>query len=373
MRIEMLLPSMPRAGMEVMAAALGKGLAARGHDVGFTCIIEPGALGEDLRAEGFRVSVVQAPGLRPNLLPRELGPWLTKLRPDVAHIHSGLWLKAAVAARYACVPRIVHTLHGVGVADPWYLRWLHRAAAARTDLVVAVAASLGHYVTKALGVPESKVRVILNGVSTRRYAPRPAAAALRSQLEIPQGAFVVGNVARMHPVKNHSMLLDAFAQLRQECPEAFLLLVGDGAQRGALERQIEALGLEPHVRITGVVDDTAPLLNQMDLFVLSSLIEGTSMSLLEAMSSGVPVIATAVGGNPALLGDGSYGILTPAGDAATLAEAMRRVIAEPASVADQVLAARERVVAAHSEEKMVLDYEAAYATEALAVDVQAST
>jgi glycosyltransferase involved in cell wall biosynthesis len=110
----------------------------------------------------------------------------------------------------------------------------------------------------------------------------------------------------------------------------------------------------------------------MDLFVLSSLIEGTSMSLLEAMSSGVPVIATAVGGNPALLGDGSYGMLTPPGDVSALAESMRRVVSEPASVAAQVLAARERVLAAHSEEKMVLDYEAVYAAGARAVGTQAS-
>jgi glycosyltransferase involved in cell wall biosynthesis len=243
MRIEMLLPSMPRAGMEVMAAALGKGLAARGHDVGFTCIIEPGELGEDLRAEGFRVSVVQTPGLRPNLFPRELGPWLAELRPDVVHIHSGLWLKAAVAARHARVAHIVYTLHGIGVAEPWYLRWLHRAAAARTDTVVAVADSLGRHLTGTLGVPETKVRVILNGISTGRYAPRPAAVGLRSRYGIPPDAFVVGNVARLHPVKNHSLLLDAFARLRQSRPEVFLLLVGDGVLRCTLERQVAALGI----------------------------------------------------------------------------------------------------------------------------------
>jgi glycosyltransferase involved in cell wall biosynthesis len=353
----MLLPSLPRAGMEVMAASLGRGLAERGHEVGFTCIAGPGQLGEELRDHGFRVSVVAAPGLRPNLFPAELGPWLRRLQPDIVHIHSGIWLKGAQAARHALVPRVVYTLHGILVVEPWHSRVLSWLAARRTDHIVAVSESLGRYLRAAVGAAAGKVHVIPNGVSTRRYAPGPRSPELRRALGIPDGACVVGNVARLQPEKNHELLLEAFGRLRRQHPLAFLLLVGDGNCRSHLEEKIDSLGMREHVRITGTVSDTAPIYNELDLFVLSSAIEGTSMSILEAMASGVPVVATAVGGTPELLGEGAFGVLVPAGEPAALAAAMANALADPAGTRTRSRAARERVFANYSEARMIQDYE----------------
>jgi glycosyltransferase involved in cell wall biosynthesis len=327
LRIEMILPSMPRAGMEMVTAALGRALHKRGHHVGFTCIEGIGEVGMALRRDGFRVVHVDTPGLRPNLVPRELGGWFRTIEPDVVHIHSGVWLKAAQAAHHAGVRSTVYTLHGIRPVENWYTPWYNRLAAMRTGHMVAVSGSLRNYLVHRIGVPQERVHVVHNGVSTESFQPRPRSGRLRRELGIPEHARVVGCVARLHPVKNHDLLIDAFARVRQQHPDAFLLLVGDGARRAELQQKIQDLQLQHAVRITGEMDSIAPLYNEMEVFALSSHIEGTSISILEAMASGVPVVATAVGGNPALLDGGHRGLLAPAGDVQEFAKAILTLLA----------------------------------------------
>jgi glycosyltransferase involved in cell wall biosynthesis len=360
LRIEMVLPVLHRAGMENVTAVLARGLAARGHEVGFTCIEGPGDLGLDLRQEGFRVAVVAAPGLRPNVLPWEFKRWFRKVAPDVVHAHSGIWLKAAQGARWARVPRVTFTLHGISPSEPWYMRHYSRMAARSTDDVVAVSASLGEHLRNVVHVARDRVHVIPNGVSTREFCTGPRSPEFRRHLGIPADASVVGSVARLHPVKNHALLIAAFARLRQQRPDAFLLLVGDGPCRQEIERDVADRGLSTAVHITGVISPTAPLFREMDVFVLSSHIEGTSISALEAMASGVPVVATAVGGNPVLLGHGQRGLLAPAGDAAALMEAMNTLLQDETLRVRVTAAAAEAVSREYSEENMVTRYELLY-------------
>lgn len=378
LRIEMVLPALDRAGMETVTATLGEGLMERGHDVGFTCIERAGELGEELVEKGHRVSVVPAPGLRPNIVPTELAAWFAELRPDVVHAHSGVWLKAVQGARKARVPRVVFTPHGIRSMAGWHLHVYGRVAAARTDHIVAVSEPLAHHVIRALKVPPERVAVVPNGVATDTFRPGPPPADLRASLGIPEGAVVIGNVARFDPVKNHTLLIDAFARLREYRDDVFLLLVGDGTCRAEIEAQVAALGLGPHVRMTGVVRGTAPLYRVMDVFALSSHTEGTSISLLEAMASGVPVVATSVGGNPALLERGRRGLLTPPGDAAALADALHRVLSDPELRTDLVDTAIRAVEDRYSVPAMVRAYERVYRggagepepTRALAADLE---
>jgi glycosyltransferase involved in cell wall biosynthesis len=361
LRIEMLLPSLPRAGMEVVAGNLAGVLRERGHDVGFTCLEGPGELGVELREAGFRVSVVPAPGLRPNIVARELGPWLLERRPDVLHVHTGLWLKAVQAAQHARVPRTIYTLHGIHVIEPWYNRYMSRLAARRTDRIVAVSESLRNYLYHNARVHPDRVSVIPNGVSATRFRRGEPSAEERERFRLPGlDRRIVGVVARLDPVKNHALLLDAFALVVREAPDAFLVIVGDGPLRSKLEQQIERLHLQHHVLITGVHTDTAPLLRQFDVFVLSSDSEGTSMSILEAMATALPVVATAVGGTPALLRDGACGVLTPPDNAAALAQALLDVLADPARARRLGAEARRVVEAEHSEEYMTDQYEEVY-------------
>jgi glycosyltransferase involved in cell wall biosynthesis len=162
-------------------------------------------------------------------------------------------------------------------------------------------------------------------------------------------------------VKNHAVLIDAFSLLVPERPDAFLVIVGDGPLRSQLERQIERLNLQQHVRITGVLPDPAPILRQLDVFALSSEIEGTSMSILEAMATGLPIVATAVGGTPRLLRDGACGVLTPPGDAGAFGRALLDVLADQDAARHRGIQARETVRAEHSLEHMADQYETIYA------------
>jgi glycosyltransferase involved in cell wall biosynthesis len=360
LRIEMLLPSLARAGMEVVAAELARELRARGHQVAFTVIEEVGDLGGELRDEGFRVTHVPAPGLRPNVMAGALGHWLRTVRPDVVHAHSGLWLKAAQAARSAGVDRVILTLHGVPPREGTVARLYKRVACARVDEVVAVSESLRTYLVDRVRVPEGRVSFIPNGVCTRRFAPARPDGDGRTALGIPRDACVIGKVARLHPVKNHGLLLEAFAAFAAEVPSAFLLLVGDGALRDDVARQAHRLGIEERMLVTGVVADARPYLKQMNTFVLASHIEGMSISLLEAMAMEIPCVATAVGGNPALLDGGSRGLLVPPSSPTALTAALLACYASPEAARQRARAAREAVQTSHSLAAMAGAYEAAY-------------
>lgn len=359
LKIEMVLPTLYPAGMEVMAARLTRALTGRGHEVGITCLESGGALADELIGEGYRVTVVPAPGFRSNLYAAALEKWFQRLRPDVAHVHSGVWLKAARAARRAGVPCVVHTAHGLPEREAWYLPVLARLAARFTDYVVAVSEPLRAYIAQQATLDVQRIRVIPNGADTDRFSPGPRTRALRTALAIDNECAVIGNVARLDPVKNHELLLDAFALLRARVPDATLVIVGDGALRGTLARRIAALGLDSRVHLVGSVGDVAQVYRDFDLFVLSSRGEGTSMSVLEAMSSGVCVIATAVGGTPDVLDHGRCGQLVRS-DPTDLACAIETLLRDSRRRRNLAAAARERVVTHYSQTAMVDAYEDLY-------------
>lgn len=360
LRIEMLVTSMPAAGLEMVIAYLVRGLARRGHDVGVTCIEERGYLGEKLAEEGHRITVVPAPGVKTNFYSPSLASWFRDSKPDVVHVHSGAWLKGVTGARQGRVPRIVFTLHGIYPVEPWYVPIFGRIASRRTDHGVAVSETLREYLIRR-GMKRAHTSVIPNGVDCDRFRAQPdRGRALREELAIPADAFVVGTVSRLHPVKNQALLLEAFDRARRELPGSLLLLVGEGELRDELEQRAKQLGMNDSVRFLGFSADPSALYHVFDLFVLSSLIEGTSMSALEAMSSGVPVLATAVGGTPELLGNGAYGELVPTRDATALSEAIIDLAKAPARRSDLAHAARNRIETMYSFDRLVQSYEAVY-------------
>jgi len=367
LRIEMVLPSMAAAGMEAMTARLTRALAARGHHVGLTCIVSEGLLAEQLRAEGYRVALVPAPGLRSILRAPLLETWLRTVAPDVVHVHSGAWLKAARAARRAGVPRVVHTVHGLigDDAEPWYMPFLHRWAARHTDWVAPVSAPLRDYLQRPVNVDLAKVRLIPNSVNTDHFCPGPRTGALRESLRIASDRLVVGTVARLDPVKNHALLLDAFTRVRVLVPEAALVIIGDGPLRGDLESRARTLGLDGHVYFFGASNDVAAVYRELDLFVLSSNAEGTSMSALEAMASRVCVVATSVGGMPDLLAEGASGILVPRKDPVALADALAEMLRDGARRRRLAEAGRVRAEEHYSEGAMINAYEALYRGQAV--------
>lgn len=359
MRIELVLPYLVRGGMETMVSRLARALAARGHEIGVTCTQFGGPLAGDLEAEGIRVTIVPTLGLFTNVRAPQLERWLREVKPDVVHVHSGTWHKSARAAHRAGVPRVIHTVHGLLDVERWHDTLLKRLAARHTDEIVIVSEPLRSFVASQTRRPEAELKLIVNGIDTSRFHPGPRTGALRQRTGIPAAATIIGNVARLQEVKNHELLIDAFSGLLARVTEAHLVVVGEGPLRPSLTEQVRRLGLQRRVHLIGTESDTAPIYREFDLYVLPSRSEGTSMSLLEAMASGIPVIATAVGGTPDLLAHGARGRLVPPDDRHALTRAMREVLADPARH-DVAVAARRDVELQYSEAAMVSAYERLY-------------
>lgn len=300
--------------------------------------------------------------LRPASLARDIA----QIAPDVAHVHSGVWLKAARAAAMARVPQRIYTDHGRQHPDPWTHRMLDRRASARTHTIVAVSDALRDHLAGFVVRPES-VTVIRNGVDTELYRPRPRDGSLLEELGLAADTPVVGSIGRLEAVKGYEVMIAAFAELLRVSPDGprpALVLVGDGSERARLERDASALGIADAVHFRGWRSDIERHLSAFDVFTMSSHSEGTSVSLLEAMSSGLCPVVTRVGGNPAVLAQALAHRLVPANDPAALAGAWRAALDDPAARSRDAAAARERIVSEFSLDAMVRAYEQLYLRDA---------
>jgi glycosyltransferase involved in cell wall biosynthesis len=250
-------------------------------------------------------------------------------RPDV--LHTFLFQMNAygsLAGRLLGIPVVtsIRSKHYELARKHRLLAW--QLMARLSDRVTANSADLRDTFCRHARVPRHRVTVIPNGVDAQRFGGAQRRAAIRQQLDIPPTAPVIGAVGRTHPVKGHRFLVEAMARIAPRWPQARLLLVGDKVEPEftALARIVSARGLGERVIFTGARDDVADLLGAMDVFALPSLSEGMSNALLEAMAAGLPVVATAVGGNPEVLAHGELGVLVPPGAPGELADAIAGIL-----------------------------------------------
>lgn len=296
------------------------------------------------------------------LHPSGLARKFAAIAPDVAHLHSGVLYKASLAAKMAGVPFRIYTDHGRQNPDPWTHRMIDRRAARRIDAIVAVSDRLKQHLTGFM--PDaSRISVIPNGVDTERYSPHADDFDFRKEIGIAPDVPVVGSVGRLEPIKGYEVMVDAFARLRngwQSSPKPVLVLVGDGSARTALERSAAELGVANSIHFMGWRSDIERITRSFTVFSMSSHSEGTSVSLLEAMSSGLCPVVTNVGGNAAVLGDELRERLVPAADPDALAAALSQALSnDDARVRDSRLA-RGRVLSTFGLDAMVNSYEQLY-------------
>lgn len=360
--VEMVLPSLEMGGMEQVVCRLARGLRARGWGVGVTCTLLEGELAPALRADGIGVHLVPLRGAGPWLGAGPLADHLRRIRPDVVHSHSGVWWRAVAAAARAGVSARVHTVHGLLQHEPWFGPLEKHLAARLTGAVVAVSPALRAYLEHRARVAPARLHLVGNGVDTGLFRPAPHDQRRRA-LGIGPGALVLGAVARLDPVKRLDLAFGPLAELAAGGVDAHFVIAGDGPDRARLEQAAHQAGVRSRVHFLGTVAESATLYPEFDLFLLPSDMEGTSLSLLEAMASAVPCVATAVGGNPAVLDGGAAGCLVPPGDAPALRAAIARLWADPPARRQLGRAGRERVVAHYSLDTMIARYQELYETQ----------
>jgi glycosyltransferase involved in cell wall biosynthesis len=296
------------------------------------------------------------------LWPRRVQQLIERIVPDVVHTHSGVWYKASLAARRAGVRWLVHTDHGRLVPDPWQARLVDRLASRRTDVIVAVSQPLAQRLRAGVVANPERIRVVINGVDTDELRPG-GAADLRRDLDLADGVVVIGSVGRLESIKGYDVMLESLAELVRLDPTtpALLIIAGDGAERPTLELLARERGLGDRVRFLGWRGDLPRLLATFDLFALTSRSEGTSVSLLEAMSAGVCPVVTDVGGNADVIGPTLRHRLAPAEDPRAIARLWLAALRDPVGRARDGASARHRAMAHFSLRAMVAQYEAIYA------------
>jgi sugar transferase (PEP-CTERM/EpsH1 system associated) len=286
---------------------------------------------------------------------------LRKGRFDVLHTHNyASWLYGNIASRLAGGVVHVHTEHS-GVMPSSVRYAIERFLSKRTNHVVAVSDHVVDVLVNRIGVRPQHVKLIHNGVNTGRFSRADVArTATREALGIAGGEVVVGMVARLAPIKNHRYLLDAFEKLSGNAPQTRLLIVGDGPERQALEDHTAVLGITQRVVFTGERRDTEKLLCAMDVYALSSTSEGMNLTLLEAMSSGLPVVATAVGGNTEIVKHDHTGFVVPLNAPDAFAGALEKLVLSEELRRSMGEAGRMSVIERFDERAMIAQYTKLY-------------
>ncbi|WP_437720140.1 glycosyltransferase [Sorangium sp. So ce861] len=348
--------SFQTGGAEQVVVDLAASQRAAGHDVLAVAIAEDpdGPRAEQLRRRGVEVRLVpKGPGFDRTLTARLAALFATK-GVMLVHAHNQLSLIYAAPAGWLHRVPVIHTKHGVS-QDMEGRRWLRGAASAFVDAHVAVSQPTAAAVLGRREVDPPKLHVVTNGIDLSRFAPDPAARArVRAELAIPQGAFVVGTVGRLSPVKNHALLVRAAARALPRSGR--LLLVGDGPERGRLVALARELGMSDHALFAGERHDVPALLAALDVFALPSLSEGLPLALLEAMAAGLPAVATDVGGVSTALVDGETGFLVPSGEVAPLAARLAELLADPALAAQMGRRGRAIALRRYSAARMAERY-----------------
>lgn len=296
---------------------------------------------------------------------------LRELKPDVVHSRNFAALEAQLPALLAGVRGRVHGEHGRDVHDldgsRRSHRWLRKVFRPLVRRYIPLSRDLERYLRNDIRVPAVKITQIYNGVDAERFHPASERAAVLPDGFAPRGTVVIGTVGRLAAVKDQLTLVRAFITAIKREPSlrarARLVIVGDGELRAEAEALLAKAGLAPLAWLPGARDDVPELMHAMDVFVLPSLAEGISNTILEAMACGLPVIATRVGGNGELVMEGATGMLIPAAQPGPLAEALAMYVDDEGLRRRHGAAGRARVEREFSMEAMVARYVEVYRRE----------
>lgn len=361
-------------GSGMVATEIGLAMAERGHRVHFISRDLPVRLHRSTSQVLFHevtesdYPVLQHSSTYPIALASKMVEVASYERLDILHVHyavphaTSAWLACQVLGERA--PRIVTTLHGtdstlVGIA-PSYLP-ITRHSILQSHAVTTPSAALRQATWEGFGIPERfPIEVIPNFVDTERYAPSRDRAALRGLFpDLEDDEPVLVHVSNFRPVKRTGDVVAVFTEVQRRRP-CRLLMIGDGPERSVAERRLRELGLDARAAFLGKQEHFVPLLAASDVFLLPSEQESFGLAALEALSCGVPVVASDVGGVPELVRHGETGLLAPVGDVAAMAAHVLSLTGSPARWREFSTRAREQVLAHFGLSPAIDRYEALF-------------
>jgi len=269
--------------------------------------------------------------------------------PDIIHthlFHAGL-IGRILAHRLGIAPVVVHQ-HGLEQARSFMRSFVDRVTTLRVTRYVAPCEAVAQIMTRREHIQHSRIEVIYNGIDPSQFIHSPPSVSLPSGWSVPKEAKVVGTVGRLSPEKGHGCLLEAQSFLTRQGMELHVVLVGEGRSLADLKDKARRLGISERVHFAGARLDVPDWLANFDLFALPSQWEGVSLALLEAMASGLAVVATDSGGTPEIVLDGKTGLLIPPDNPSSLADGIQRLMKDTSLRSQMGQAGRARVTESFS-------------------------
>lgn len=358
-RIAHVMYQLEVGGLERVVINLLKNLDADRYHSFIYALKEGGPLAKELEAAGFAVYDLHKKDKVDISVFFRTAKYFKRDRIEIVHCHNiGALLYGSIGGKLAGAAGTVYTAHGTYSAkklgDSRFGRYLP------LDRVIAVSEDSRKAALAAGRIRPQDVETLPNGIDTGLFEVEVDVAAIKRELGITEGIPVLGIVARLSWEKDHKTLLDAMARLNSSGTRAFLVVVGGGPMEKELKDHMEEIGITESVFFLGERSDVPRLLQVFDVFVLSSTTEGLSLTLLEAMAAGLPVVATDVGGNSEVVVEGETGNLIGPGDSAAMADTLAKLIGNEDRVRSMGERGRERVNEKFSLKAMVRRYESVY-------------
>lgn len=351
LRVVHVVLSLQIGGLEAIVVNLVS-RASRDMQVHLLCLESLGPLAHKLAGVEATIECIGSPTATVAQSVRALRRRLAQIEPDVVHTHNEkAHIHGALATFGWTTPALVHTRHGRGQVGSVLSRAANRLAVHRSRFIACVSAD-ATAVARAEGARPDQLKVILNAIDVPSYD----ASGFAKRASTPKAV----TVARLAPVKDIGTMLHAARLVKNMAPDFRLDIVGDGESRPELEQLSRDLGLSDTVTFHGASNDPRRYLSSATLFVQSSISEGISLTLLEAMAAGLPVVATDVGGNREVVDAGRTGLLVEPRNPQQLADAVLRVLGSPDHAVAMSGAARVRAERVFDLGRMVAEYEALY-------------
>lgn len=350
-------------GTEMVVKNLIEGFDDPAFKMSIFCIEAPlGPWGEDLANAGIPITTVaRQPGFDRGLI-KAIRQHLREHNIDIIHCHQYTpWVYGVLAAA-GLKTKVIFTEHGRFYPDfgTWKRKLINPVLAWLTDATTAISSATKQALVTHENLSARNIEVIYNGIKAVEPVPEETQQALKAELGIAASQTVFGTIARFDPIKNHLMMLRAFKDVLDAGKDAKLVIVGDGEMRADIETLIKELGISDHVVLTGYQPQPARYLSIMDIFLLSSFSEGTSMTLLEAMSLGKPCVVTDAGGNAEVITNNEIGLVVANNDKSAFAKAMLQLNSDNALYNQFSVAAHLRFEKNFSVESMCTAFQAIY-------------